>query len=157
MGYAIKTHSRGFLILTFSALPGLRIARHNKSVHLITQTLQANKHNIYYTLTNAGNTNNNSQEHTVPDWLIDSTCPQTRCQCHARLRPDILCIIGIPNHTLTPLLPSNTNTIQFIEFTYYHDRFHEHAITQKHAKYDPLINDIQRKGWKTNPAPLSLL
>ena len=40
-------------------LKGLRIARHNKAVHLITQTLQANKHTRYYTLTNAGNLNNN--------------------------------------------------------------------------------------------------
>jgi hypothetical protein len=83
--------------------------------------------------------------------LIECTCPQTRCQCHAILKPNILCIIGVPNHTLTPLSPSNTKTIQFIEFTYCHDRFLEQAITQKHAKYDPLINDIQRKGWKENP------
>jgi hypothetical protein len=26
-----------------------------------------------------------------------------------------------------------------------------HTITQKHAKYDPLVNDIQNKGWKVNP------
>ena len=25
------------------------------------------------------------------------------------------------------------------------------ATTQKHAKYDPLINTIQNNGWKTNP------
>jgi hypothetical protein len=49
------------------------------------------------------------------------------------------------------LLPSHTKTIKFIEFTYCHNIFPEHAITQKHAKYDPLINDIQSKGWKTNP------
>jgi hypothetical protein len=101
--------------------------------------------------TNACNTNNNNQEQTVPEWLMECTCPQTRCQCHARLRPNILCIIGVPNHTSTPLLPSHTKTIQFIEFTYCHDRFLEHAITQKHTKYDPLINAIQSKGWKMNP------
>ena len=54
-------------------LKGLRIARHNNAVHLITQTLQANKHNRYYTLTNAGNTNNNTQEQIVPDWLMNCT------------------------------------------------------------------------------------
>jgi hypothetical protein len=57
----------------------------------------------------------------------------------------------VPNHTPTPLTPSHTKTIQFIEFTYCHDRFPEQAITQKHSKYDPLINDIKNKGWKTNP------
>ena len=34
-------------------LKGLRIARHNKAIHLITQTLQANKNTRYSTLTNA--------------------------------------------------------------------------------------------------------
>ena len=49
------------------------------------------------------------------------------------------------------LLPSHTHTIQFIELTYCHDTFPEQAFTQKQAKYDPLINDIRNKGWKTNP------
>ena len=34
--------------------------------HLITHTLQANKHTRYYTLTNAGNLNNTNQEQIVP-------------------------------------------------------------------------------------------
>ena len=41
--------------------------------------------------------------------------------------------------------------MQFIEFTYCQDKFPEQAITQKQAKYDPLINVIQNKGWKTKP------
>ena len=45
-------------------LKELRIARHNKAVHLITQTLQANKHTRFYTLTNAGTFNNRTQEQT---------------------------------------------------------------------------------------------
>ena len=126
---------------------GLRIARHNKAVHLITHTLQANKHTQYYTLTNACNFINMNQEQTVPEWLIGCTCPQTSCQCQARLRLDILCILGAPNHTPTPLLPSHTHThtIQVIEFTYCHDRFPEQALTQKHAKYDSLINTIRNE------------
>ena len=82
-------------------LKGLRIARHNKAVHLITQTLQANKRTRYYTLTNANNLNNKNQESTVPDWLIKCTCTQTRCQCHAKLRPDILWILGAPSYIYT--------------------------------------------------------
>ena len=58
-----------------------------------------------------------------------------------------------PNHTPTPLLPTPTptDTIQFIEFTYYHDIFPEQALTHKHAKYDPPINNIRSKGWNTTP------
>jgi hypothetical protein len=132
-------------------LKGLRITRHNKAVHLITQTLRVNKHIRCYTLTNTGNLNNINQEQTVPEWLIECTCTQTRCQCHAKLRPNIMCILGVPNHTPTPLLPSHTYTIQFIKFTYCHNRFPKQAITQKHAKYDPLINAIRNKQWKTKP------
>ena len=132
-------------------LKGLRIALHNNAVQLITHALQANKHTQYYTLTNAGNLNNINQQQIVPEWLIECTCPQTKCQCQARLRPDILCILGAPNHTATPLLPTHAHTIQFIEFTYIHDRFPAKELTQKHAKYDPLINAIQNKGWKRIP------
>ena len=134
-------------------LKGLRIAHHNKAVHLITQTLQANKH-TRYTLTNAGNLNNNNQEQIVPEWLVECTCTQTRCHCYAILRPYILCIlVQIPNNIPTPLLPSHTqkHTIQFIEFTYYHDKFPEQTITQKHDKYDSLINAIRNKWWKMKP------
>jgi hypothetical protein len=46
---------------------------------------------------------------------------------------------------------THTHTIQFIEFTYYHNRFPKQALTQKHAKYDLLINAIRNKGWKMNP------
>ena len=67
-------------------LKGLRIARHNHAIHLITQTLQASKHTRFYTLTNAGNLNNMNQQHTVRDWLLKCTCPQTKCQCQAMLR-----------------------------------------------------------------------
>ena len=44
-----------------------------------------------------------------------------------------------------------THTVQFIEFTYCHDRVPDQATTQKHTKYDPLINTIQSNGWQTNP------
>jgi hypothetical protein len=67
-------------------LKGLRIARHNKAVHLITQTLQANKHTRFLTRANAGHLNNRPQETTVPEWLLACTCPQTPCQCQAKLR-----------------------------------------------------------------------
>ena len=59
--------------------------------------------------------------------------------------------MGAPTQTSTPLLPSPTHTIQFIEFTYCHDRFHEQALIHKHAKYDPLIESVRNLGWQTNP------
>ena len=124
---------------------------HNKAVHLITQTLQANKNTGFFTLINAGNLNNQPPDHTVLGWLLACTCLQRKCQCQAKLRSDIMCIIGAPNQTQAPILPSPNHTIQFIEFTYCHDKFPEQALTHKHTKYNPLINTIQNKGWKINP------
>jgi hypothetical protein len=56
-----------------------------------------------------------------------------------------------PKPHSTPITSTPAATVQLIEFTYCHDRFPEQAITQKHNKYDPLINAIQNNGWKTNP------
>ena len=105
----------------------------------------------FFTLTNAGIITNQPPDQTVPEWLLKCTCTLGTCQCHAKLRPDIMCIIGAPNQTQTPILPSPNYTIQFIEFTYCHDRFPEQAHTHKHTKYDPLTTTLQDKGWKTNP------
>ena len=104
-------------------LKRLKISTHDKAVHLITQTLQANQNTRFYTLTNAGRVHNTSLDRTIPDWLLECTCPQTSCQCHAKLKPYIPCIIGAPNQSQTLLKPSPTTTIQLIEFTYCHDRF----------------------------------
>ena len=62
-----------------------------------------------------------------------------------------MCILRAPNQTQTPILPSPNYTVQFIEFTYCHDKFPEQARTHKHNKYDPLITMIKNNGWKTNP------
>ena len=62
-----------------------------------------------------------------------------------------MCIIGAPNQAQPPILPSPNHTVQFIEFTYCHDRFPKQACTHKHAKYDLLITTLQNNGWKTNP------
>ena len=132
-------------------LKGLRIARHNKAVHLTTQTVQANENAGFFTLTNAGKLINQPPDQTVPEWLLKCTCTQEPCQCQAKLSPDIMCIIGAPNQTRTPILPSPNYTIQFIESTYYHDIFLEQARSHKHAKHDPLITTLHNNGWETNP------
>ena len=52
-------------------LKGLRITQHNNAVHLITQTLLANKNTRFYTLTNASNLNNKPSKQTILDWLLN--------------------------------------------------------------------------------------
>ena len=105
----------------------------------------------FLTLTNACTFNNKPPEQTIPKWLLKCTWSRSNCQCQVKLRPYILCIIGAPNQTQTPIAPSPTLTIHLIEFTYCHDKFPDHALTCKHTKYDPFIQNLQNEGWKTNP------
>ena len=65
--------------------------------------------------------------------------------------PNIMCIIGAPSPTCTPIIPSTNYTIQLLEFTYCHDRFPKQARSHKHAKYNPLITTLQNNVSKANP------
>ena len=129
-------------------LKGLRIARHNKATHLITQTLQANKKYQILHFDKCWQLKQPTPRPNSPRVAPQMHMPQQPCQ--AKLRPDILCLLGAPNQIQTLISPSTNYTVQFIEFTYYHDRFLEQAITHKHTKYDPLTHNIQNNGWKTN-------
>ena len=100
---------------------------------------------------NVGTFNNNPQENTVPPWLLTCTCGQQRCHCNARLKPDILCIKGLPYQSTPPITSSDNLTIQFVEFTYTNDRFPQETINTKTQKYQPLIDTLNQQGWKTDP------
>ena len=89
-------------------LKGLRIAWHNKAIHLITQTLQAYKNTWFFTLTNAGHQNNTPPEQTIPEWLLNCTCTQITCQCQAK---NHMHNWGLkPNRTTHNTLPQSHNT-----------------------------------------------
>ena len=79
------------------------------------------------------------------------TCSTTRCHCNARLRPDLLCIQGLPYLSNPPDIIDPSLTIQFIEFTYTNDRYPINKITAKHNKYQPLLNNIHALGWTVAP------
>ena len=75
-----------------------------------------------------------------------------RCQCNARFRRDILCVIGHPyNHPL-PEAPTAGLTIQFKEFTYCNDRFVAESLDRKPTKYQLLINiNLNNKRMECSP------
>jgi hypothetical protein len=102
---------------------------------------------------NVGETNEQPQENTVPHWLLPCTCNnQTHgCQCNAKLRPDILCIRNHPYNAEPPNQPNPTLTLQFIEFTYFNDRYSPDKIDGKIVKCDGLIEGIKARGWKVDP------
>ena len=104
---------------------------------------------------NAGTYNELPQENTVPTWLLPCTCNTQRCSCNARLKPDIICLLGHPYNSPPPDAPTPTITIQFIEFTYCNDRFSVETRERKLTKYQPLIDNIIARGW--NVAPLIVL
>jgi hypothetical protein len=47
-------------------------------------------------------------------------------------------------------MPTPSNTIQFIEFTYCHDKFSNTAHCEKIAKYNPLIHIFITTAWQVN-------
>jgi hypothetical protein len=47
-----------------------------------------------------------------------------------------------------PTYPTPEVTIQFVEFTYYNDRFLLEKTVEKETKYAPLIENIRNKGWQ---------
>ncbi len=129
----------------------IRVKRHNKAIWTLCKLIMSTYKSRCYTLMNAGTFNNNPPENTVPTWLLPCTCINLRCQCNARLKPDILCIKGLPYKNTPPTLPQDHLTIQFIEFTYTNDRFSQDTINTKITKYQALLNDIITLGWKVDP------
>jgi hypothetical protein len=135
------------------------INRHNKAVHHKISTINTRKLLISntncgcFTLINARKFNRKPQENIVPNWLLPCNCRthSNKCQCNARLRSNILCIRNLPNNSKPPTRPQQNLTIQFIEFTYYNDRYSLDKIQEKTAKYDNLINDIKAQGWNVDP------
>jgi hypothetical protein len=131
----------------------LRINQHNKVVHETRRLLISNTESRCFTLVNAGKFEGQPQENTIPNWLLPcSYNNQTqRCQCNAKLKPDILCIQNHPYNADPPQEPNHTLTAQFIEFTYCNDRYSPEKIQEKTSKYLGLINDIKAKGWNVDP------
>ena len=80
---------------------------------------------------NADIFDDNPQENTIPSWLLPCTCNTQRCHCNARLKPDILCVKGLPYEAPPPNHIDPHLTIKFIEFKYGNDRFSQEAIDIK--------------------------
>jgi hypothetical protein len=132
-------------------LHALRIKRHNKAVWELRKLLVSSPLSRCMTIMNAGYFNSTPQENTVPTWLLPCTCSTSRCHCNSRLRPDLLCVQGLPYLSNPPDIINTSLTIQFLEFTYTNDRYPEDKITAKINKYEPLLDNIQARGWKVAP------
>jgi hypothetical protein len=104
----------------------LRINRHNKAIQDIKKNLISNTKSRCFTLMNARKFNGKPQENTIPNWLLPCSCntQSNRCQCNARIRPNILCIRNLLFNSEPPPGPQYNLTIQFIEFTYCNNRYH---------------------------------
>jgi hypothetical protein len=131
----------------------LHINRHNKAVHEIRKFLISNTKFRCFTLVNARKSNDQTQENTAPNWLLPCSYVNQiqRCQCNAKLRPDILCIRNHPYNAEPPKEPNHILTTQFIEFTYCNDRYSPNKIQEKTNKHLRLINDIKARGWNLDP------
>ena len=127
------------LLLTCESpyIKGLRIARHNKAVHLITQALQRQQKYRFFTLINPGNLN------------ILGLSPQMHMYTNNMPMPSQIKTTH-PMHNRSP--EPNTNTNITLSSTYnLTDRIYIMSLTQNNTKYNLLINTIQNNGWRTNP------
>ena len=57
-------------------------------------------------------------------------------------------MLGAPSESQPPLTPTQPNVLQFIEFTYCHDKFPNTTQKEKTEKYNPLIQTLRTAGWK---------
>ena len=140
-----------FLNCRQNHIHALQTKRHNKAVWALRKLIVSSKNSRCYIRMNAGTFNENPPENTVPPWLLPCTCGLQRFHCNARLKPDIICVKGLPYQANSPTTPENNLKIQFIEFTYCNDRFSSKTITCKTEKYQPLIDNITNKGWNVEP------
>ena len=131
----------------------LCINQHNKVIHEIRKLLISSAKSQCFILVNAGKSNGQPQENTVPKWLLPCSCNNQiqRYQCNAKLRPNILCIRNHPYNVVPPQEPNHTLTMQFIEFTYCNERYSLEKIQEKIDKYRGLINNIKARGWNVDP------
>ena len=134
-----------------SHIHALQTKRHNKAVWTLRKLIVSSKHSRCFIRMNAGTFNESTPENTIPPWLLPCTCGLQRCHCNARFEPDIICVKGLPYQTNSPTTLENSLKIQFIEFTYYNDRFLSETITCKTEKYQPLIDNITNRGWNVEP------
>jgi hypothetical protein len=93
----------------------------------------------------------NPPDNTVPSWLLPCVYQSPQCHCDARLKPDILCVRGVPYNHDPPHQPSPNVLIQYIQFTYCNDRISPDRVASKEAKYDLLLNNIRAIGWNVAP------
>lgn len=73
-----------------------------------------------------------------------------QCNCEAKMKLNILLVLDHPHESLPPTQSQPHLIIQFIEFTYYDDRF-SLDVTTKETKYDISINNIICQGWQVEP------
>jgi ribonuclease HI len=135
---------------THPIIHGIRITRHNKVVWKLHTLFLKHRHSRYYMLMNAGKNNNQPPDNTVPLWLLPCQCGTRRCTCPARLKPDLLMVVGLLPTSPPPTHPTQNLTIQLIEFTYCPDKNPDNAIANKKTKYIELEQALQNRGWKVN-------
>ena len=102
---------------------------------------------------NASTFENNPPDNRIPPLLLMCTCKHQRCHYNAKFKLDILCTKGLPYKSESLTNHNDNFNVQFIEFTYYNDKFSLETIAAKTKKYqvEPVIDDLIYNGWKVDP------
>lgn len=89
----------------------------NQNIKLLDKTkLCILSHKCYKPTRALDSSQSQTQEHklTILEWLLACYCNNKPWQCMARLRHDMICIVGAPNQSHTLETPSRKLTIQLI-------------------------------------------
>ena len=131
-------------ILAGCAHPDLRasyIKRHNLAVRQIQQAIHKGSLGNCYTVMDAGRAADLPPEATstrLPEWLCP---PQVEKDEWRRMRPDVLLIPTLPQHTTPP--PDTRLVIHIVEVGYCSDTNHEVKLREKAAQHARLITCLQ--------------
>ena len=94
---------------------------------------------------NARNQNSRPQDITFPRWLLQCTCPIPPCTCLAKLKPDILRVLG------APIDSRGTKRLSIHRMHLLSRQISQYRHSKKATKYNPLIQALRIARWQVNP------
>jgi ribonuclease HI len=140
-------------------LKAMAIKRHDEAVRRIHTALARHaRDGSVYTILDACKAGQleelGADAKRLPDWIL----PQLGEQDRAKLRPDILRILGLPpSPTAAQLAHAAANkgqyTVQIVEVGYCSDYNWRETVQKKMAQHDALIAALQAENWKVDATP----
>lgn len=103
----VDTWLHALLICQQQHIHALLTSIHNKVVWEVKILIVSNTNSRYFTLMNTRTHNGLLHDNTIPPRLLPCVYNAQRCHCNARLKPNILCVIGHQYNDPPPITPTS--------------------------------------------------